>query len=213
MIAKQGHKIIIPLLFLSIIAVVATIIFQILPLKYLAVSSSLLLFMTLWFFRDPNRDPGTDDTIVVSPADGKVVAYDEIKDPFVGNAKMISIFMSVFDVHVNRAPDAGEIVSDEHIAGDFMSAYNPAASFENERRRINIQGEGDRRYGVTQIAGLIARRIVPYLTVGAKMKKGEKFGMISFGSKVDIVMPADIVVQVKLNQKLKAGKTVIGIYK
>ena len=94
-----------------------------------------------------------------------------------------------------------------------MSAYNPAASFENERRRINIQGEGDRRYGVTQIAGLVARRIVPYLTVGAKMKKGDKFGMISFGSKVDIVMPADIVVQVKINQKLKAGKTVIGIYK
>jgi len=213
LLAKQGHKIIIPLLILSLIAVIATIIFPILPFKYLAVSSSLLLLFCVWFFRDPNRDPGTDENVVVSPADGRVVAYDEISDSFVGNAKMVSIFMSVFDVHVNRAPDTGEIVNDEHISGKFMSAYNPAASFENERRRINIQGEGNRRYGVTQIAGLIARRIIPYLTVGAKMKKGEKFGMISFGSKVDIVMPADIVIQVKLNQKLKAGKTVIGIYK
>ncbi|MBN2281193.1 MAG: phosphatidylserine decarboxylase family protein [Candidatus Marinimicrobia bacterium] len=213
MIAKQGHKILIPLLALAILSVILMLLFPFVFLKYLAVATSSLLLFTIWFFRDPERDSDQDRAIVVSPADGRVVAYDEVVDSFVGNAKKISIFMSIFNVHVNRAPDGGEIVSDEHTAGKFMSAYNPAASFENERRRINIQGEGDRRYGVIQIAGLIARRIIPYHTIGAKLKKGERIGMISFGSKVDIVLPADIVVQIKINQKLKAGKTVIGIYK
>ena len=213
MIAKEGRRFIIPLFVLAVIAIILMMVFPLLPIKILAVISTLLLLFTTWFFRDPERVPDNDETIVVSPADGRVVAYDEIHDEFVGNAKLISIFMSVFNVHVNRMPADGKIVEEKYFPGNFMSAYNPAASFENERRRINIDGGVDRRYGVTQVAGMVARRIVPYLATGDSGKKGDKFGMICFGSRVDIIMPADIVVQITLNQKLKAGKTVLGIYK
>jgi len=211
--AKEGFKFLIPLVIWVVLIIIITLIFPVVPMIYLAVLSSLLLFFVLWFFRDPERTPHPDIDKIVSPADGRIVAYDEIHDKYVGNAKVLSIFMSVFDVHVNRMPADGEIVDEKYFDGTFMSAYNPAASFENERRSLFIDGGGDRRYVVTQIAGMVARRIVPYLSKGDKGKKGDKLGMICFGSKVDIIMPADIVLEVKLNQKLRAGKTVLGTFK
>lgn len=213
MIAKDGYKIIFTLLIIAIVLGTIAIIYPMDVTITIAGIGLLAVLFTTWFFRDPNRKITTDDTLVVSPADGRVVAYDELEDDFVGTAKVLSIFMSVFDVHVNRMPDDGKIVSEKYIAGKFISAYNPSASFDNERRRINIDNGPERRYSVIQIAGMLARRIVPYLTEGARAKKGEKIGMIKFGSKVDIIMPSNVVVKVKLNQKLKAGKTVIGIYK
>lgn len=213
MFAKDGHKLIIIALIIAIITTLVMIIFPVIVMKVLSALTGLGFLFVAWFFRDPERKIVRDATLVVSPADGRVVAYDEMEDDFVGNAKVISIFMSGFDVHVNRMPADGEIVNEEYTHGRYISAFNPAASFENERRKIDIDGGGDRKYTVTQIAGMMARRIVPYLSKGDKAKKGDKIGMIKFGSKVDIVMPADIVVQVTLNQKLKAGVTVIGIYK
>ncbi len=214
MFAKEGKKYILILFILAIVAISIRLLWPILPTIYLAYSTTILFFFSLWFFRDPNRKIDSDETTVVSPADGRVVAYDEIDDEYVGHAKVISIFMSVFNVHVNRMPAKGKIVKDTHIPGLFMNAYNPSASFENERRVINIDGgSDDRKYKVTQIAGMVAKRIVPYIGLNDEAKKGDKIGIICFGSRVDIVMPADIVVQVTLNQKLKAGKTVLGIYK
>lgn len=213
MFAKEGFKFLIPLLIWVILVIIITLIFPVIPLIYLSVLSSLLFFFVLWFFRDPERTPHPDVNKIVSPADGRIVAFDEIHNKYVGNAKVLSIFMSVFDVHVNRMPADGEIVDEFYTEGKFMSAYNPAASFENERRMLYIDSGGDRRYVVTQIAGMVARRIVPYLAKGDKGKKGVKLGMICFGSKVDIIMPESIVLEVKLNQKLKAGKTVLGTFK
>ncbi|MFP4548227.1 MAG: phosphatidylserine decarboxylase family protein [Fidelibacterota bacterium] len=213
MFAKEGFKFIIPLLIWVILVVIITLIFPVIQLIYLSVLSSLLFLFVLWFFRDPERTPHPDINKIVSPADGRIVAFDEIHNKYVGNAKVLSIFMSVFDVHVNRMPADGEIVDEFYTEGKFMSAYNPAASFENERRTLYIDSGGDRRYVVTQIAGMVARRIVPYLVKGDKGKKGDKLGMICFGSKVDIIMPESIVLEVKLNQKLKAGKTVLGTFK
>lgn len=213
MFAKEGRQIILNTLIVSIAVTIVMLIFPIIFLKILAVVFAGAFFFTLWFFRDPHRKINRDNDVVVSPADGRVVAHDEIEDDFVGSAKLLSIFMSGFDVHVNRMPADVKIVNEEYTPGKFISAFNPSASFVNERRRIDIDAGGERKYAVTQIAGLMARRIVPYLSKGDTARKGDKIGMIKFGSKVDIVLPADIVVQVTLNQKLKAGQTVIGLYK
>ncbi len=213
MIVKDGKIIILQVLAIAIIVVVFTLFFPFKFMQILSMIGGLLVLLIIFLFRDPARKIERDKNIVVSPADGRVVAYNEISDSFVGNAKFLSIRMSIFDVCVNRMPADGEIVSDEYIPGELIPSYKAAASFVNKRRRINIDGGGEFRYGVTQIAGMVARKIVPYLSKGDHAKKGDKFGAIPFASKVDILLPADIVVQVTLNQKLKAGKTVIGIYK
>lgn len=213
MFAKGGHKIILIAVVVAIILTIITIVFPNVITKILTVCSGAWVLFVALFFRDPDRAIDEDNDLVVSPADGRVVAYDEVEDSFVGNAKVLSIFMSLLDVHVNRMPASGEIVKEEYTPGKFISAYNPVASFENERRRIYIDGGNNRRFSVTQIAGMVARRIVPYLSKGTTAKKGDKIGMIQFGSKVDILMPADVVVKVRLNQRLKAGKTVIGSFK
>ena len=172
-----------------------------------------LLVVALWvayFFRDPERTGSRGDLLVVSPADGKVVMISEVDEPtFIhGRAIRVSIFMNVFSVHVNRYPVSGTVRHVHYAAGKFLSAVRDESSVANEMRSVGIETGGGRVL-VRQIAGLIARRIVTYSREGDRAVQGERFGIIRFGSRVDVFIPNDSKVLVPLGQQVTAGTTVL----
>lgn len=178
---------------------------------YAAILPTVLAVYFAYFFRNPTRHIPSDEWAIVSPADGTVqdvVAIDS--DDFVKRpGTKVIIFLSVFDVHVNRSPIAGEIKIQKYICGRFRPAYKEAVGFENERHLIGI--ENDRlRVTVTQVAGILARRIVSWVTLDDKLEKGELYGLIRFGSCTEIVMPDNVEVLVKKGQKVYGGETIIG---
>ncbi|MBX9814315.1 MAG: phosphatidylserine decarboxylase [Proteobacteria bacterium SG_bin5] len=180
-----------------------------------------LVGLTIWvaaFFRDPVRVTPLGDDLLVSPADGLVTLIERVAVPrelagpqALGSAPMlrVSIFMSVFDVHINRTPIAGTIRQVIYISGRFLNADLDKASDENERQHILVEGRDGRRIGFTQIAGLVARRIVPFVKPGDMVAAGQRIGLIRFGSRVDVYLPDDMVCQVMLGQRVVAGETVI----
>jgi phosphatidylserine decarboxylase len=173
----------------------------------------LLTIVALWvayFFRDPEREGPRGEQFVISPADGLVLPVVNIDEPsFIeGSAQRISIFMNIFNVHVNRFPVAGEVSYVHYNPGKFMSAHRDKASLENEQMSVGIKSSRGRVL-VRQIAGLIARRIVNYSRVGQSASQGTRFGLIRFGSRVDVFVPRDAVIKVKPGQKVQAGTTVI----
>jgi len=159
------------------------------------------------FFRDPEREipPGN---VAVSPADGKIVAVRRLDDSDPPYAWFVSIFMNVFNVHVNRAPVSGHIADYRYARGKFLPANQEAATIENEHNEIVIV-DGNRHVRMSQVAGLIARRIVFRKTLGDSIIKGERIGMIRFGSRLDLWLPATAVLKVELGQKVTAGQTII----
>jgi phosphatidylserine decarboxylase len=177
--------------------------------------------ITFWvaaFFRDPIRTTPKGEALVIAPADGMVTMIASVAPPNelsgeggLGAEPMIrvSIFMSVFDVHINRAPIAGQITRIVYIAGKFLNADLDKASEENERQHILIEGNDGTRIGFTQIAGLVARRIVPWVKTGDFVAAGQRVGLIRFGSRVDIYLPAGTAPAVLLGQRTIAGETVI----
>ena len=172
-----------------------------------------LLVVAIWvasFFRDPERPGARGDQIVISPADGKVVLVTEVDEPaFVkGRARRVSIFMNIFNVHVNRYPVTGSVQYVRANPGKFLNAVAPEASLENEQTSIGIEA-GSNRILVRQIAGLIARRIVTYSRVGDQVKQGERMGLIRFGSRVDVFVPLDATLRVKPGDVAFAGVTVL----
>ena len=178
---------------------------------YAAVPFLVLAAYFAYFFRNPTRTIPTDESLIVSPADGTVQDViplendDFIKEP----CNKVIIFLSVFDVHVNRSPIAGEIKIQKYVCGRFRPAYKDSVGFENERHLIGI--ENDRiRVTVTQIAGILARRIVSWVTLDDNLEKGELYGLIRFGSCTEIVMPQNVEVLVKKGQKVVGGETIIG---
>ncbi|MEO6053245.1 MAG: phosphatidylserine decarboxylase family protein [Chthoniobacterales bacterium] len=177
-----------------------------------AVSVIIAIFFlyVLYFFRDPERVAPTDPSVVVSPADGKIVAIEEIEEVEFLKRKMkrISIFLSVFDVHVNRAPVAGEVTHSQPKPGKFLDARNPDSSTLNESRTWVILGEQG-EVVVKQITGAIARRIVPWAKVSDRLEKGERFGMIRFGSRTELYLPLDSEAMVAIGDKVKGGETAI----
>lgn len=173
----------------------------------------VLVIVAIWvasFFRDPERPGARGDQIVISPADGKVVLVTEVDEPtFVkGRAQRISIFMNIFNVHVNRYPVSGVVQYVQVNPGKFLNAVAPEASLENEQTSVGIEA-GSNRILVRQIAGLIARRIVTYSRVGDQAKQGERMGMIRFGSRVDVFLPLDATLRVKPGDVSFAGVTVL----
>jgi len=162
----------------------------------------------LWFFRDPPRRVPPDARAVVSPADGKVVDVSAVhEDVFLhAPATKISIFMSPLDVHVNRSPVAGRITRLQHTAGKFRAAWEDKASLDNERNAMVLE-QGDRRILVVQIAGAVARRIINRREVGDVLDRGERYGVIMFGSRVDVFLPADVRPVVKKGDRVTAGET------
>ena len=172
-----------------------------------------LLVVALWvayFFRDPERTGDRGDRLVVSPADGKVVMISEVDEPTFlhGRAIRVSIFMNVFSVHVNRYPVSGTVRHVHYAPGKFLSAVRDESSLSNEMRSVGIETGGGRVL-VRQIAGLIARRIVTYSREGDRAVQGERFGIIRFGSRVDVFIPNDSKVLVPLGQQVTAGTTVL----
>lgn len=170
----------------------------------------LLGVYALFFFRDPHRVIQAAENEIVSPADGTIVGIETLPEsPFYdGPCKRISIFLSLFNVHVNRAPDNGTIVDITYKPGEFLNAADTASSTRNEANTVRL----DTPHGpmtVRQIAGLIARRIVCPVKPGAKLSKGEKFGMIRFGSRTELYLPATAEPCVGMRQKVKAGETIV----
>jgi phosphatidylserine decarboxylase len=179
-----------------------------------------LLAVTIWvaaFFRDPIRTTPQGGGLIVAPADGLVTMIQRVPIPRemageLGDAPLIrvSIFMSVFDVHINRTPIAGTIRQVIYISGKFLNADLDKASDENERQHFVVEGRDGRKVGFTQIAGLIARRILGFVKPGDMVATGQRIGLIRFGSRVDVYLPDDCTPQITLGQRSIAGETVIG---
>ena len=176
-----------------------------------AIVPGVLACYFIYFFRNPERTIPLDDSVLVSPADGTVQEVvpldgdDFVKEP----CNKVVIFLSVFNVHVNRSPIAGEIKCQKYVCGRFKPAYKDTVGFENERHMIGI--ENDRlRVTVTQIAGILARRIVSWVTLDDVLEKGERYGLIRFGSCTEVVMPRNVEVTVKKGDKVIGGETIIG---
>jgi phosphatidylserine decarboxylase len=204
-IAQEGY----PFIIFSLVITVFISFFGICWLIILMVAITLFV---IWFFRNPERYFQDEEKLVISPADGKVIKIDnvEMTGNIAGKFKKISIFMDVFNVHVNRAPYSGTIEAINYHEGKFFSANLDKASQDNERNELMICTEDGRALWAVQIAGLIARRIVCWLNVGMTVKKGERFGLIRFGSRVDVYLPEDSRIAVKLGDKVKAGETALG---
>ncbi len=179
----------------------------------LIILSVFLIIFTLNFFRDPERTVPNKSNIVVSPADGRVLfVKDVIDEKFLnGKAKMVSIFMSPLNVHVNRIPISGKVEYVKYIQGEYLAAFEDKASERNERNEIGITSPAGKVF-FTQIAGFVARRIVSDLKVGDSVNIGNRFGMIKFGSRVDIIVPEQWQVKVKKDDNVTAGETILFEY-
>lgn len=167
----------------------------------------LLAGFFLWFFRDPERAIPADSGMIVSPGDGLVTETVSIQTPQ-GERQRISIFLSVFDVHVNRSPIAGVLSEVRYQKGKYLNAMNPASAESNEQNVVTVRGEGA-EVTFKQIAGLLARRIVFDYREGDRVERGQRVGLIKFGSRVDVVVPAEAELRVKKGERVKGGSTVL----
>lgn len=175
-----------------------------------AILALILTLFVLYFFRNPERTTPADQATVIAPADGIVIVAERVPETPLGTPAMkISIFMSVFNVHVNRVPFDGKVVDIFHHSGKFFDARDGRASCENERNGIILEIAGGGRIAFVQIAGLIARRIISYPLVGDLLVRGERYGLIRFGSRVDVYLPIDVTPLVKIGDKTIAGETVL----
>ena len=213
-----GRDVVLRVLFVTIVLDVIAYFVNVVEIKLVLIGISILLFaFTLYFFRDPNRNipENISKDTVLSPADGRIVLIEDIKNreenifPVDEPLKKVSIFLSAFNVHVNRIPVSGTVKYFKYVKGNYVMAFNNKASELNERTEIGIENENNKKLVFKQIAGFVARRIVCPLKKGASVKAGEKFGMIKFGSRVDILFKPDAVLQVKKGQKVVGGETVI----
>ncbi|SDD42381.1 phosphatidylserine decarboxylase family protein [Sporomusa acidovorans] len=203
-IVKEGY------LYIAILGLVTCIAALTLGALWAIIPGVLTAFVT-FFFRNPTRDIPDNDNLIVSPADGKVMGVTEVYDDQFLNDKgiKVTIFLSIFDVHVNRSPVQGEIKYQQYTCGRFKPAYKESASCENERHAIGLENN-KMRILVTQIAGILARRIVSWVTLGTVLKQGERYGLIKFGSCTELVVPTTVEILVKKGDRVKGGKTVIG---
>lgn len=192
---------------LGFAAVAAALVWFGTPALYFFWIPLVLAAFFLWFFRDPNREIPEAPGLIVSPADGKVTAIETVLTP-AGQARRISIFLNVFNVHVNRSPIAGNIHAVDYKKGKYLNAMNPDSAVHNEQNRVEVVGELC-SVSFCQIAGLLARRIVFNKRVGEWVHRGERVGLIKFGSRVDVVFPLACDVQVKLGDHVRGGASVL----
>ncbi len=171
----------------------------------------ILFVFHFFFFRDPEREIPAGDKYILSPADGQVIAIDEIDEPlfFKGKARRVAIFMTVFNVHINRLPVSGKIENIHYSKGRYLSAFKQDAAVENERNAIAVSTAHGKLL-FTQIAGLIARRIVCRLQPGDAVRAGQRFGMIKYSSRVDVYVPLSAKINVQLKQWVKGGSSILG---
>lgn len=205
---RDAYAFVIPLGLLGLIALLLAW-FVATPFYYIAIILLLLALFVAFFFRDPERNSPTDERLVVSPADGLVVVVKpiELKDGRTGT--LVSIFLSIFDVHINRTPIGGTVTDTEYRPGKFLVASLQRASVENEQNTITVRNQF-MEVQFKQIAGLIARRIVCWKKTGDNIGIGERVGLIKFGSRVDIMLPPEVNVAVKKGNRVKGGESIIG---
>ncbi|EIW18263.1 MULTISPECIES: phosphatidylserine decarboxylase family protein [Pelosinus] len=203
-IVKEGY------IFIVILAII-TILVYVTVNPYWSIIPVVLMGFITFFFRNPKRSIPNDDRLILSPADGKVMSVCEVyDDQFLNQVGLkVTIFLSVFDVHLNRSPIAGEIKFQQYTCGRFRPAYKKTVGCENERHSIGIEND-EMKVLVTQIAGILARRIVSWVTLGSILQKGERYGMIKFASCTEIIVPKTVEIVVKKGDKVKGGETVIG---
>ena len=213
MIAKEGYGLIAIGLVITVLLIIAAVRWDSRWLFSFSVLFGVLSLFTVFFFRNPDRQFVPEPNILIAPADGKVVAVRDIlggEEGFSGVAVQVSIFLSVFDVHVNRIPTDGVIEKVEYIPGEFFAAFEDKASEKNEQTRITMKTPFGQTVVFKQIAGLIARRIVCHLQPGDSVAAGDRFGLIKFGSRTDLIIPPFSKLLVKKGDIVKGGETVIG---
>jgi phosphatidylserine decarboxylase len=203
-IAVEGYPFI-------IVAGFVTLVFALLSWKLIAFAAFCLTLFITYFFRNPERVIPDGENAVVAPADGVIIYLGESREQHL-NAEMtkISIFMSVFNVHINRSPISGRVIETFYTRGKFLDVRDERATFENERAGLVLESPVGTRIAVVQVAGLIARRIVCYLHKGDTVKGGERYGLIRFGSRLDVYLPRDTDICVAVGDKTVAGETVLG---
>lgn len=208
--AREGIPFILIALAIAALGYTAALMRRSWPLWLLAFVLTLLALWVAYFFRDPERTGPRGEQLVISPADGRVIDITEVDEPafLQGRAIRISVFMNVFNVHVNRYPVSGTVAYVHYNPGKFLNAAVEKASLENEQMSIGVQTPRHRVL-FRQIAGLVARRIVTYSRVGDEAEQGERMGLIRFGSRLDVFVPVGSTVKVRLGEKPVAGTTVL----
>ncbi len=213
MLAPEGNIILYPLLIIVLAFTAAMAYFRLPAVNYLAYVAWILLFFCLQFFRDPQRILPDDPAVFVSPADGRIVVIQPIEhdDHIQGPALQISIFLSVFNVHSQKVPFDAVVDTVAYNEGKFLAAFNDKASMDNEHAIVHFTSDRG-KFSVKQIAGIIARRIINYMEPGANVERGQRLGFIRFGSRVDLIVPANFDVRVQLGDKVKGNRTTIGYF-
>ena len=213
MIAKEGYTIVAIACVLALVLVLIGLRTPMLARVLLFVGAAFVLGFTLYFFRDPRRTPPEDaGALLLAPADGKVVVVEEVDEPLYlkGRARQVSIFLSPLNVHVNRAPADGVIEYDEYVAGEYLVAWHPKASEKNERSQLGLRHPTGLKILFKQIAGAVARRVVYHVTVGDTLQAGQRFGIVKFGSRMDVLVPLEVSIDVEVGDRVRAGETVLG---
>ena len=208
-ISKEGKVFVYPLFFLTIILILVEYFYTISGI-FPSISILLLLFC-LNFFRDPARIIPDKKRIIVSPADGKIIRIEKLYDKEIGDSFVVSVFLNIFNVHVNRMPIDGTFADVKYSKGKFLLAFNHKACDENERNSIKINTEIG-MIKIVQIAGLLARRILCYARKENSMKMGERLGFMLFGSRIDLTIPSKVNLKIKVGQKVVGNTTIIGKY-
>lgn len=211
MFTKYGYTTISLVLIICLVLAIISFFIHSIPVRgILAALAIFLLVFTLNFFRDPDRATPARENAVISPADGTILFIKEVtEEKFIkGKAKQISIFMSPLNVHVNRIPISGKVEYLQYHKGEYLVAYDDKASEKNERNEIGITGRTGKVL-FTQIAGMVARRIVSELNLGENVIAGKRFGMIKFGSRVDVIVPETFTTSLKKGDKVFAGETIL----
>ena len=192
-------------------AALVTIVLFLLDWNIPAVVALALTVFIVSFFRDPERTPPADPRLIISPADGRIIKFAPLRDDrfLNGEATLVSIFMSPLNVHVNRIPASGRVLDIRYNPGKYFRAFADKASLDNEQNAVLMEDEQGRRLCFVQIAGFLARRIVCYLQAGMAIERGQRYGMIMFGSRADIYLPPAAQVRVKMGDRARGGRTVI----
>ncbi len=199
-IAREGFR------YIGVLTILGVAALALPATRLLAVPLFLLAGFVTYFFRDPTRVPPDDEKLLVSPGDGKVVYVGPgERDP---SRTQVSIFLSIFDVHINRSPLAAVVRKIQYTPGKFLAAYKPEAGGKNEQNEIELV-DGEFLVTVRQIAGVAARRIVCVIKESDKLERGQRFGLIQFGSRMEILLPSDIKLCVKVGDRVKGGETAI----
>jgi phosphatidylserine decarboxylase len=211
---KEGFTFVLPALGVSLISLALWAYSSLDMLLALAGVFAFLTLFLVFFFRDPERESPAGENLVLSSADGKVISIKPFRsaDFIDGQGTLVSVFMSVFDVHVNRAPVSGKVEHLKYNPGKFLPAFKEKASSENEQTELGFQNAHG-RVMIKQIAGIIARRIVCKVRQGDDLRAGQRLGLIKFGSRVDHLLPQSVEIRARLDQKVRAGETVIGVFK